>query len=116
MKSKGSKKKTPTRKEKKQRILRIVLAVLVLIIALRILLPYVVLDFVNKELAELRGYFGHVEDIDISLYRGAYIVKDIYINKKDTATGKQTPLFACPNIDISIEWASLFKGRIVSEF
>ena len=116
MKSKGSKKKTPTRKEKKQRILRIVLAVLVLIIALRILLPYVVLDFVNKELAELRGYFGHVEDIDISLYRGAYIVKDIYINKNDTATCKQTPLFACPNIDISIECASLFKGRIVSEF
>ena len=63
----------------------------------------------------MRDYYGHVRDIDISLYRGAYMVKDIYINKLDSVTQKQTPLFACPHTDISIEWSSLFKGRIVSE-
>ena len=89
---------------------------MVLIIALRLVLPYFVLHYVNKRLADIEGYFGHVHDIDLSLYRGAYVVKDIYINKKDTATQKQTDLFSCPNIDISIEWKSLFKGKIVSEF
>lgn len=111
-----SKAKTPSQKRKRAKVLRIVLAIFVIIIAFRLILPYWVLGFVNKRLADISGYFGHVDDIDISLYRGAYVVKSIYINKQDTATKKQTPLFACPHIDISIEWKSLFKGRIVSEF
>jgi len=100
---------------RRRRLLRIMIAVIVIIIAVRLILPYWLLDFVNKRMATINGYYGHVEDIDLSLYRGAYVVQDIYINKRDSTTQKQTPLFACPNIDISIEWASLFKGRIVSE-
>ncbi len=115
MKSKGASKPNPGKKSRKQKLLRIALAVLVLIIALRLVLPYFVLHYVNKSLAGIEGYFGHVRDIDLSLYRGAYIVNDIYINKKDTATQQQTPLFSCPHIDVSIEWRSLFKGKIVSE-
>ncbi len=115
MKSKGSPTPKPSKKSRKQKLLRIALVVLVLIIALRLVLPYFVLHFVNKRLAGIEGYFGHVNDIDLSLYRGAYIVREIYINKKDSATQKQTPLFSCPHVDISIEWRSLFRGKIVSE-
>src|SRR4030095_10228244 len=115
MKPRGSSSKKASKKSRKQKLLRIGLVVLVLIIALRLVLPYFVLRYVNKRLADIEGYFGHVHDIDLSLHRGAYIVKDIYINKKDTATQKQTPLFSCPNVDISIEWRSLFRGKIVSE-
>jgi hypothetical protein len=113
--SKSRKAKAPSKKERKIRALRIVLVIAVLIIAFRIILPYWVLGFVNKRLASIRDYYGHVDDIDIALLRGAYVVKEIYINKLDSATQKQTPLFACPHTDISIEWSSLFKGRIVSE-
>ena len=115
MKSKRKKSGTPTKKEKKRRLLTIGIAILVLIIAFRLILPFWVLDFVNKRLAEINGYYGHVDDIDISLYRGAYQVNDIYINKVDTVTKKQTPFFAAPLVDISIEWSALFKGRIVTE-
>jgi len=115
MKSSSSKSKTPSKKVRKRRALIIVLSILVILIAIRLILPYWILSNVNKRLANISGYFGHVDDIDLSLYRGAYVVKDIFINKLDTATKKQTPLFACPNIDLSIEWRSLFKGRIVSE-
>ena len=38
---------------------------------------------VNNELAHLEEYYGHVDDIDIHLYRGAYEIKDIYIVKKN---------------------------------
>lgn len=104
-----------TKKEKKILLLRIGVLLLIVIIALRIILPYWVLDFVNKRLAGLKEYYGHVEDIDIHLYRGAYQVKTIYINKKDPKSGEQTPFFASPLVDISIEWRSLFHGRIVTE-
>src|SRR5688572_30714004 len=116
MKSSRRKSGKLTKKERKNRLLIIVLGVLVIIIALRLILPYWVLNFVNKRLAEIKEYYGHVDDIDIELYRGAYQVKSIYINKVDPKSQKQTPFFSSPIVDISIEWKSLFKGRIVSEF
>lgn len=115
MKSSRKKPGKVAKKEKKARLLRIGIAILVIIIALRLILPYWVLGFVNERLANIRGYYGHVDDIDISLYRGAYQVDGIYINKVDTVSKEQTPFFAAPLVDISIEWKSLFKGRIVSE-
>lgn len=61
------------------------------------------------------GYYGHIEDIDIALIRGAYRIDSIYLNKLDTVTGKQIPFFAASEIDLSIEWKALFKGSIVGE-
>ncbi|MEP6794357.1 MAG: DUF748 domain-containing protein [Saprospiraceae bacterium] len=115
MKTSKVESKANSPKGKKRKAFKIGLALIVILIAIRLVLPYVVLKYVNKNLAAINGYYGHVADIDLSLYRGAYIVKDIYINKMDSVTKKQTPLFSCPNVDLSIEWGSLFKGKIVSE-
>ncbi|HEX5111909.1 MAG TPA: DUF748 domain-containing protein [Saprospiraceae bacterium] len=112
---KSSASKSGSKKSKKRRTLIILGSLLVLLIAFRLYLPIWVLKFINRELAQTSGYFGHVEDIDICLYRGAYQVDGLYINKVDTATQKQTPLFNAPLIDISIEWIALFHGKIVTE-
>jgi hypothetical protein len=44
-------------------------SVLVLLIALRIALPYILLRLVNKELTHIPGYTGHVDDLDVALIR-----------------------------------------------
>ena len=88
---------------------------IVLIILIRLILPYVVLYLVNKNLATMKGYYGHVNDIDLAIIRGAYKVDSIYLNKKDTVTQKQTPFFAAAAIDLAVEWKSLLKGSIVGE-
>jgi len=88
---------------------------IILIILIRLILPYVVLHLVNKNLATMKGYYGHVKDIDLAIIRGAYKVDSIYLNKKDTVTQKQTPFFAASVIDLSVEWKSLLKGSIVGE-
>jgi hypothetical protein len=103
------------RKTRRNRILRVVLIILVVLIALRLALPYVVLRYANKSLAELEGYRGHVEDIDLAIIRGAYKLDSIYINKVDTVSGKETPFFAASLVDLSVEWKALFKGEIVGE-
>ena len=100
---------------KKKKTLTAVLIVVVLLIALRIALPYIVLRYANNTLAELDGYRGRIGDIDITLIRGAYTVDSIYIHKHDSATDKQTPFFASNKIDFSLEWRALFKGEIVGE-
>ena len=87
--------------------------IIVLLVAFRIYLPTLVKNNINKILADIPGYYGEVEDVDISLIRGAYVVNGMYLNKVNAKT--QVPFLNFPKTDISIEWKSLFKGKIVSE-
>ncbi len=87
--------------------------ILVLLIAFRLYLPTLVKNNINKILADIPGYYGQVEDVDLSLYRGAYVIKGMYLNKGTAES--QIPFLSFPKSDISIEWKSLFKGKIVSE-
>jgi len=89
------------------------LAILILLLAFRLYLPTLVKNYVNDVLAEIPGYYGHVEDIDIALIRGAYVINGMYLNKGTAES--QIPFLNFPKTDISIEWRSLFKGKIVSE-
>lgn len=87
-----------------------------MLIVIRLLLPIVVLHYANKKMANLKGYFGHIKDIDIALIRGAYKVDSVYLHKVDTVTQQQTPFFYASAIDISVEWKALLHGAFVGEF
>lgn len=86
---------------------------IVLLIAFRIALPYIVKNYVNKVLADIPGYYGQVEDIDLSLITGAYTIDHLYLNKVNA--GSQIPFLEFEKTNISIEWSSLLKGKVVSE-
>jgi|GEM_PF-188559 len=105
-----TKKKRKVYKKKRYTIPIIILA---LLIAARIYLPYWVKDYINDVLADIPGYYGHVKDVDMALYRGAYVIEGMYLNKVDADT--QVPFLNFPKTDISIEWAALFDGEIVAE-
>jgi hypothetical protein len=90
--------------------LAIVVAVLV---AARAALPYVLKDEVNRRLMALPHYDGHVEDVDVALWRGAYSVNGVRLVK--TGAKSSTPFFNGDRIDFSVEWKSLLHGRIVAE-
>lgn len=102
------------RKRRRRTILGIILAVLIIF---RLILPYIVLNYVNKKLANLQEYYGHVDDIDIALIRGAYVIKDLKIVKTEKEKQKTDtiPFFSTPVIDLSVEWSALFKGSLVGE-
>lgn len=101
--------------KRRGRVWKIVLITLAVLIAIRIALPYIVLHYANKTLAEMDGYYGHVEDVDLHIYRGAYQLDSLYINKVDSASGDQTEFFSSRMIDLSVEWQALFDGKIVGE-
>ena len=94
---------------------KILIGVAILLITIRLILPYVVLHYSNKTLANMKGYYGHIDDIDLSIYRGAYIIKHIYLNKVDSVSKKQTDFFKSGDIDLSLEWGALFHGSIVGK-
>lgn len=94
---------------------RILLGFIVVLIAVRIALPYIVLKYVNKTLSTMHGYYGHVNDIDIALYRGAYKIENIYLHKIDTVSQQETEFFEARLIDLSVHWKALLDGKIVGE-
>jgi uncharacterized protein YhdP len=102
------------KKHRRRRVLFIVVgSLLVILIALRIALPYILLRFVNRELQTIPDYTGHVEDLDVHLIRGAYTLKAIHLDK----TGGKVPLpfFAADKVDLSVEWSAIFHGRFVGK-
>lgn len=103
--------------KKQKKIRNIVLIVLSILILFRIFLPFLVLKYVNNKLSNLTEYHGNVRDIDIALFRGAYIIKDLKIVKinKKNRENDTIPFFECPKIDLSVEWKAIFKGAIVGE-
>lgn len=99
------------RYKKKRYIIPILL--IALLIAFRIYLPTLVKNYINDVLADIPGYYGQVDDIHMALYRGGYRIQGMYLDKVNADS--QIPFLKFPEADISIEWASLVNGKIVSE-
>lgn len=98
---------------KKYKKRKILLIFVLLLIAFRLYLPTLVKNYLNNVLAELPGYTGAVEDVDIALIRGAYVIKGLHLSVLEAET--EIPFIRIAKADISVEWKSLFKGKIVSE-
>ena len=94
---------------------KILLGLIILIIAVRIALPYIILKYANKTLANVEGYYGHINDIDLALFRGAYVIDSFYLNKVEENSDRQTEFLSARLIDLSLEWRALFKGKLVGE-
>jgi hypothetical protein len=86
--------------------------VVVLIVAARVAAPYVIKRVVNQKLAELDGYTGSVDDVDLSLWRGAYQVQTIDIEK--TGGKVPVPFVAIERLDLGLDWRALLDGSIVA--
>lgn len=85
------------------------LAVLLLVVHLT--LPYLVRNYLNEKLADMGDYSGHINDVDLAWWRGAYSINALRIVKDG---GKVTvPLLAAPQIDIAVNWHSLWYDRAV---
>ena len=88
-------------------------SLIILLICVRIALPFIVKKYVNKAINDLDGYSGYVEDVDIALIRGAYAINGIHIFSDDM--GKEVPILDCQSVDLSVQWSAIFKGQIVGE-
>jgi hypothetical protein len=62
----------------------------------------------------LPDYTGSVRTIDVHLWRGAYKILDIDIQKKSD-NKPPVPFFSSPDIDLSLQWRELFHGSVVGQ-
>jgi hypothetical protein len=95
------------------RTVQVALAIVAVLIAVRAVLPIAIERFANKTLDSLEGYSGHIEDVDLALIRGAYVIEGVRIVK--TGGKVPVPFFSASEIDLSVQWGALLDGVIVSE-
>ena len=106
--------KPPVRKKRRWRR-RIVVSLFVLAVLVggaRLALPSVLRWYVNRTIDQSPLYDGEIGGIDVHLWRGAYAIKDIRLNK--TTGNLPVPLFSCKRVDLAIQWNALLAGEIVS--
>jgi hypothetical protein len=83
---------------------------LLLLIA-RPMMPWAVRWYVNRTLDQSQIYQGRIGDIDLSLWRGAYSIKDVRLVKM---TGNvPVPLFSAPRVEFAVQWDALLHGKVV---
>jgi len=70
-------------------------------------------DYVNRKLSEIPDYRAHVDDVTLHLWRGAYQIHNIKIEK--VSHHVPVPFFSAPLIDLSVEWKALLQGSFVGE-
>jgi flagellar basal body-associated protein FliL len=69
------------RKDRKKKTIIIISIIIVILIGVRVALPYLVVNYVNKVLADIPGYQGSIKGVNIDLYRGAYVIDSLDIQK-----------------------------------
>jgi uncharacterized protein involved in outer membrane biogenesis len=96
-----------------KRSYKIAAGIILLLLLIRLALPSLVKHYVNKSLNELPGYNGQVADIDLHLIRGAYTIKELILTEEKG--NPAYPFLKINRTDLSVEWKSVFKGRLVGE-
>lgn len=91
----------------------VIISIVVLLVAIRIALPHIIKYEVNKKLNELPDYKGHIDDVDLHIYRGAYAINGVEILKRNGKVAE--PFFSAGTMEFSIEWKQLFHGHLVAE-
>ncbi|WP_126539410.1 DUF748 domain-containing protein [Aerosticca soli] len=87
--------------------------ILVVLLVARLALPSVLQTYLNRKMDRMGDYHGHVEEIDVHLWRGAYTIHDLRIEK---VTGKvPVPFFSVATADIALSWRALSRGRLRGE-
>ncbi len=86
-------------------------------VVVRLLIPSIILRTANAKLGSLPGYTGHVQDVDLFIIKGYYVIQGISLSKIEepvkTNTSDTIPFFDCNSIALSLDWGKLFKGALV---
>jgi hypothetical protein len=93
---------------------RIGLVALVLLAAggiARASLPWAAREYVVGTLDKSPLYQGKIGKLRIHLWRGAYSIEDVRIDK--TTGAAPVPFFAAERVDFSLEWRALLHGALV---
>lgn len=96
-------------KRRYRRPLIIIVVLAGLLLCVHLALPWLVRDYLNRQLADMGEYRGHIEDVDLAWWRGAYRLEGVTIVK--TGDRVPAPLLGAPAIDLAVSWRALWQDQ-----
>lgn len=90
----------------------IITAVFLLLISLRVALPFAAKWYLNSSLQNSADFTGKINKINMNLIRGAYTISGVSLSLKsgDTAIS----FISAEAIDFLVNWGSLFSGKLIA--
>ena len=79
----------------------------------RAIMPWAVRHYVNRTLDRSPLYSGKIGPVQIHLWRGAYSIRNVQINK--TTGNVPVPLFSAKRLDFAIQWNALLHRKVVGQ-
>ena len=79
----------------------------------RLALPYVMKRGINNRLDKIPDYTGHVDDVHVGLWRGAYTLRGVVVSKRNGLVTE--PFFQAERIDFSLAWRELLHRKVVAD-
>jgi hypothetical protein len=99
------------RRSRRRKMLGLLIVLGLLLGIGRAILPWVVRDYVNRTIDRNPLYAGKIGEVEIHLWRGAYSIRDVRLNK--TTGNVPVPLFSAKRVDFAMEWRALAQHRLV---
>ncbi len=96
----------------RRKIFLIPLTMFLMLVALRITLRPIVHKKLNAYLKDFSPSISfHIGDLDLDIFRGAYAFGDV----TGLLKGKEHPFLRIENVDVSIAWRELLRGRVLTD-
>lgn len=94
------------------RAFRLLAGIALLLLVVRLLLPWLLARAVNHRLGALPAHLGVVGDVDLRLFRGAYRLHNLSLRRRGPDA---EPMLSVRTVDFSLAWRELLRGRVVSD-
>lgn len=93
--------------------LRAFLLVLMVLATIRALLPVLLRPYVTSVLTRGANLRCSIERVDLNLWRGAFELEGVRLEQ--VLDGESLPFAEAQRLDLSLQWAGLWRGRLVCE-
>lgn len=88
----------------------LLVAMIVVLIMVRIAMPYWVRHYLNDRIAHMGSYHGSMEAVHLQIWRGSYTIENLRI-QKDGAPANE-PFLVAPRTEITISYGAMFHGHL----
>lgn len=96
---------------KRRSMVKILLSLVAVAVVVRLMAPVVIEYYLNEHmLADLGAYSGKVEDVDLAVWRGAFRIEGLQVEK--TTGDQQVEFLRVPVAEAALSWRALSNGAI----
>lgn len=90
-----------------------IIAIVSCLTTVRLALPYVLITYAENSINKIPHYHATIEDIDVSLWRGSYTIKNLVLIKMNNKV--PIPFFSAKRVNFAVQWSALIHGVMVSK-